>query len=57
MELDSDPIESVCPILIGSDERIDTSKNEPDPQFNTALRILQVCGLYRIPDIQLTLDV
>lgn len=33
---------SICPIFIGSDGRIDTAKHEPDHQFNTALRILQV---------------
>ncbi|KAJ5885314.1 hypothetical protein N7495_009824 [Penicillium taxi] len=31
-----------CPILIGSDDYLDTSAHEPDPEFDTALRILQI---------------
>ncbi|THC91439.1 hypothetical protein EYZ11_009106 [Aspergillus tanneri] len=32
----------VCPIFIGSDGHLDTSEHEPDSQFDTALRILQI---------------
>ncbi|KAF7164957.1 hypothetical protein CNMCM5623_009335 [Aspergillus felis] len=32
----------VCPIFIGSDGHIDTSEHEPEPHYDTALRILQV---------------
>lgn len=31
-----------CPILIGNDDHIDTSAHEPDPEFETAMRILQI---------------
>lgn len=33
---------SSCPILIGNDKRIDTSNHEPDPGFDTILRVLEV---------------
>ena len=33
---------SVCPILIGNHQRIDTTQFEPDPRFETALRVLEV---------------
>ncbi|RHZ53073.1 DNA repair protein SMC6 [Aspergillus thermomutatus] len=32
----------VCPIFIGSDGHIDTSEHEPESQYDTALRILQI---------------
>ncbi|GFF26822.1 structural maintenance of chromosomes protein 6 [Aspergillus udagawae] len=32
----------VCPIFIGSDGHIDTSEHEPEPHYDTALRILQI---------------
>ncbi|KAI9040509.1 DNA repair protein SMC6 [Aspergillus affinis] len=35
-------VNCVCPIFIGSDGALDTSQNEPDPHFDTALRILQI---------------
>ncbi|KAJ5162448.1 hypothetical protein N7492_007840 [Penicillium capsulatum] len=31
-----------CPIFIGSGGDIDTSANEPDPQYDTALRVLHI---------------
>lgn len=34
-------VNCVCPILIGGDGVLDTSEHEPDPHFDTALRILQ----------------
>ncbi|XRM43323.1 Structural maintenance of chromosomes protein 6 [Aspergillus tubingensis] len=30
-----------CPVLIGSDKHINTSGNEPDSQYDTALRVLE----------------
>lgn len=33
---------SVCPVFIGGTGDLDTSGNEPDEQFDTALRILEV---------------
>ena len=35
-------IYSVCPIIIGSEGYIDTTQHEPDAQFVTALRVLEV---------------
>ncbi|KAB8076691.1 P-loop containing nucleoside triphosphate hydrolase protein [Aspergillus leporis] len=35
-------INCICPIFIGSGGYIDTSGHEPDPQFDTALRVLQI---------------
>ncbi|KAK2877826.1 hypothetical protein FQN49_001144 [Arthroderma sp. PD_2] len=36
-------VNCVCPIFIGNSQgRIDTSAHEPDPQFDTALRILEI---------------
>ncbi|PWY65038.1 DNA repair protein Rad18 [Aspergillus heteromorphus CBS 117.55] len=35
-------VNCVCPIIIGGDQRLDTSDKEPEPQFVTALRILQI---------------
>ncbi|KAH1601241.1 hypothetical protein KXX44_004230 [Aspergillus fumigatus] len=32
----------VCPIFIGSDGHIDTSEHEPEPHYDTALRVLQI---------------
>ncbi|KAJ6115128.1 hypothetical protein N7486_000906 [Penicillium sp. IBT 16267x] len=32
----------VCPILIGSGGDIDTSASEPDPRYDTALRVLEI---------------
>lgn len=34
---------SELPIFIGSEGYIDTSEHEPDAQFDTALRVLEVC--------------
>jgi hypothetical protein len=34
--------DSNSPIFIGTGGHLDTSAHEPDPQFDTALRILQV---------------
>jgi hypothetical protein len=33
---------SQCQILVGSNENIDTSNHEPDSQYDTVLRVLQV---------------
>ncbi|OJK00610.1 hypothetical protein ASPACDRAFT_77462 [Aspergillus aculeatus ATCC 16872] len=35
-------VNCVCPIFIGSDGHIDTSNHEPDPTYDTALRVLQI---------------
>ncbi|KAF7590168.1 Structural maintenance of chromosomes protein 6 [Aspergillus hancockii] len=35
-------VNCVCPIFIGSGGYIDTSGHEPDPRFDTALRVLQI---------------
>ncbi|KAM5463477.1 Structural maintenance of chromosomes protein 6 [Microsporum audouinii] len=36
-------VDCVCPIFIGNSQgRIDTSGHEPDPQFDTALRVLEI---------------
>ncbi|KAI9822363.1 MAG: Structural maintenance of chromosomes protein 6 [Pycnora praestabilis] len=35
-------VNCVCPILIGNHHPIDTSQNEPDPHFDTVLRVLEV---------------
>ncbi|ODM18324.1 hypothetical protein SI65_06195 [Aspergillus cristatus] len=35
-------INCVCPIYIGSDGHIDTSQHEPDADFDTASRVLQI---------------
>ncbi|KAI9822924.1 MAG: Structural maintenance of chromosomes protein 6 [Thelocarpon impressellum] len=32
----------VCPILIGNNQTIDTSRNEPDARFDTTLRVLEI---------------
>lgn len=40
---------SSCPILIGNDTRINTSNHEPDPDFDTILRVLEVlCSTYAL---------
>ncbi|KAH0562577.1 hypothetical protein GP486_002744 [Trichoglossum hirsutum] len=31
-----------CPILIGNNQPIDTSNSEPDPQYDTSLRVLEI---------------
>lgn len=36
---------SELPIFIGSEGYIDTSAHEPDSQFDTALRVLEVCHI------------
>ena len=33
---------STCPIFIGNNNAIDTKDKEPDPSFDTALKVLQV---------------
>lgn len=35
-------VNCVCPILIGNHQRIDTTQFEPDPRFETALRVLEI---------------
>lgn len=35
-------VDCICPIFIGSGGYINTSEYEPDPQFDTALRVLQI---------------
>lgn len=36
---------SQCPIMIGNNGPVDTSGHEPDPKFDTSLRVLEVCRL------------
>jgi hypothetical protein len=50
---------SVCPIFIGSEGRIDTSAHEPNSQFATVLRVLEVCLPFMIDKVhwKLTWDV
>ncbi|KAL9026519.1 MAG: hypothetical protein Q9196_004825 [Gyalolechia fulgens] len=31
-----------CPIMIGNNDRVDTTNHEPDPQFDTSLRVLEI---------------
>lgn len=33
---------SQCPIMIGNNAHVDTSNNEPDAEFDTSLRVLEV---------------
>ncbi|KZF18881.1 DNA repair protein Rad18 [Xylona heveae TC161] len=35
-------VNCVCPILIGNKQPIDTSAHEPDPDFDTTLRVLEI---------------
>lgn len=31
-----------CPVMIGNNARVDTSNHEPDPKFDTSLRVLEI---------------
>ncbi|KAI9785860.1 MAG: Structural maintenance of chromosomes protein 6 [Peltula sp. TS41687] len=35
-------VNCVCPVLIGNNQPIDTSNHEPDPTFDTTLRVLEI---------------
>ncbi|KAI9834239.1 MAG: hypothetical protein M1819_003077 [Sarea resinae] len=35
-------VQCKCPILIGNRQSIDTSQHEPDPKFDTSLRVLEI---------------
>ena len=45
---DAANIRSTCQILITNNSTIDTRGKEPDERFDTALRVLDVSGWFRV---------